>query len=107
MKRAGLISDETPLVPQAVAAAVCAEAQGWLAAPLPAAWVARLTVKAERVARRNPRFRRLLRRPGDAGRDWLWAFMRHWLAALLRRHRPALYARLPGDYARGRALAAW
>jgi hypothetical protein len=58
------------------------------------------------VYEHNASFRRLLRRPGNAGRDWLWAFTRHWLYSLLNCRRPELYARLPQDYALGEDLPA-
>lgn len=97
---------ETPLVPAAVAHGVCEEVSVWLAAELPASWVELLVEKTAIISAHNPRFHRLLRQSGDRGRDWLWAFMRHWLAALLKQQRPACYARLPADYSRGRALPA-
>jgi len=102
-RRSG-IERTTPLVAAAVAHGVWSETCVWLGEELPRSWIARLVVKAETVYANNTHFRALLRRPGDIGRDWLWAFSRHWLAALLKRHRPALYARLPGDYSRGHPL---
>ena len=43
--------------------------------------------------------------PGSPARDiWSIGWPRHWLAALLRRHRPHLYARLPSAYQIGRSL---
>ena len=97
---------DTPLAPVAVARGVCEEVSIWLAAELPASWVELLVEKTAIISAHNPRFHRLLRQSGDRGRDWLWAFMRHWLAALLQRQRPACYARLPADYSRGRPLPA-
>jgi hypothetical protein len=98
------IEHDTPLVPQAVASAVWAEASQWLGEELPQAWRVRLTQRAEAVYASNPRVRRRLQGPGNGGRDWLWAFTRHWLAALISKQRPALYARLPASYSVGQPL---
>jgi hypothetical protein len=49
-------------------------------------------------------FRKLMRGRGNAPRDWLYAFMRHWLAALLDLERPDLYQCLPEDFNLGHGL---
>ena len=98
------IGDDTPIIPRGVAERVCEEACLWLGEPFPRAWVAELAERASVVYQHNAGFRRLLRRRGNAGRDWLWAFMRHWLCALLASRRPDLYRRLPAPYAVGRDL---
>ena len=95
------IDQDTPIVPAAVAAAVWEEARVSLDTELPSAWIGELTRRAETVYARNPRWRRRLRRAGNRGRDCLWAFTRHWLAALICKHRPELYPRLPADYSVG------
>jgi hypothetical protein len=100
------IEQETPLVPRAVATGVWEEAVAWLGEELPREWQARLTERAEALYANNGRVRRRLRGPGNAGRDWLWTFMRHWLAALLWRHRPDLHARLPAAFNVGCPLPA-
>ena len=92
------IQNTTPLVPQAVAEAVWEEAGLWLDEELPRAWIAQLASKTDTICENNPRFRRLLLRQGNAGREWLWAFTRHWLAALVWKHRRALHSRLPDSY---------
>jgi len=96
------VQRETGIVPSAVAGAVCEEAGHILGLPLPVAWVSELAEHAEVVYQHNPRFRRLLRRPGNAGRDWLQAFTRHWLWAILASRRADLLSRLPASYAIGR-----
>jgi hypothetical protein len=98
------IEHDTPLVPQAVATAVWEEAGAWLGEELPREWRTRLRERAEALYARNPRVRRRLRSPGNGGRDWLWTFMRHWLAALLWQQRPDLHARLPGAFNTGHPL---
>ncbi|MBE0540369.1 MAG: hypothetical protein IH623_03200 [Verrucomicrobia bacterium] len=95
------IHNDTPIVPRAVAETVWEEATVYLQTELPRAWVRRLAVRAQMAYHRNAQFRRLLHQNGDAGRDWLWAFMRHWLAARLRAHRHDLYARLPASFSVG------
>jgi hypothetical protein len=100
------IEEDTPIVPRAVAESVWEEACAWLGEELPRRWVWRLAVRANAVYARNARFRRLIRRAGDPGRDWLWAFTRHWLAALIWRQRRDLHARLPDSYNVGGQLPA-
>ena len=97
------IEQDTPLVPRAVAEAVWEEVSVWLGEELPCAWLIRLTDRAAAVYASNARVRRKFRSPGNGGRDWLWAFTRHWLAALIRKHRPELAARLPGSHGVGQA----
>ena len=92
------IEHDTPIVPHAVASAVWEEAGTWLGEELPREWLARLMERAEAVYASNARARRRLRSPGNSGRDWLWTFTRHWLAALLWHHRPDLHARLPDSF---------
>ena len=98
------IEHDTPLVPQAVASAVWEEAGAWLGEELPREWLARLTERAEAVYASNARVRQRLRGPGNGGRDWLWTFTRHWLAALIWHHRPDLHARLPDAFNLGHPL---
>lgn len=98
------IQNDTPIVPRAVAEAVWQEARVHLQAELPRAWVRRLALRANLVYQRNARFRALIRKNGDAGRDWLWAFTRHWLAPMIWKQHSDLHSRLPAEYAIGRAL---
>ena len=98
------IVHDTPLVPGAVACGVWEEATAWLGEELPREWLSRLTERAEAVYTSNARIRRRLRGPGNGGRDWLWAFTRHWLAALIWKHRRPLYSRLPASYSVGQPL---
>ncbi len=72
-----LIEQDTILVPRAVAEGVLAEAVVYLQTELPASWQGQLVTRANVIYQRNARFRALIRRDGEAGRDWLWAFMRH------------------------------
>ena len=103
-RRRARIEDETPIVPRAVAVAVLEDAGLWLDTAMPRSWIDELEERAEVIYQHNARFRQLLRRRSNAGRDWLYAFTRHWLYALLQSRRPELAARLPTAYAMGRDL---
>jgi hypothetical protein len=98
------VEDDTSINPRALAELVCEEASLGLGEQFPRAWVAELAECANVVYQHNAGFRRLLRRRGNAGRDWLIAFMRHWLCSLLASRCPDLYRRLPAAYAVGRDL---
>jgi hypothetical protein len=95
---------DTPLVPWALMEAVCEEAGVWLGHPLPRRWIRELTARANTIYAHNPRFRRKVQGAGNRGRDFLWAFARHWLAGLAYERRPALYAKLPASYCVGHPL---
>ena len=95
------IDETTPIIPRAIAEGVCEEAGVWLQQPLPRRWVRELVAHANTVFARNAQFRRKVCGQGNAGRDWLWMFMRHWLAALLKNRRPQGFARLPAGYPAG------
>lgn len=105
-RRARRIEEETVIIPQAVAESVCEEAQVWLRHPLPRRWVRELVAHANTVYSHNARFRQKIRAKGNTGRDWLWTFMRHWLAAILQQRRPQLFARLPAEFSSGHPLLA-
>ena len=104
-RRCPRIELETPIVPRAVAECVCEEASAWLHEPLPRRWIRELTARANTVYAHNDRFRRHIRGNADRGRDYLWMFMRHWLAALVRAHRPQLYSRFPASFSVGQGPA--
>jgi hypothetical protein len=95
------IERDTPIVPAAVARAVWREASAWLDVELPREWIRRLAVRAEVIYFHNPQFRRKIRGQGNTGRDWLWIFARHWLAAMIQKRSLQLYARLPASYSVG------
>ena len=78
------LRENPALVPDAVATGVLEEASAKRGKQLPREWAAELVQRADLHAQTNPRFRKLLRRPGDESRDWLWSFMRHWLEAKTR-----------------------
>ena len=96
------LEHDTPLVALAVARQVVEEASLYLGQPLPARHAARLAHRARAIYAHSPAWRGRLCGSGDAGRDCLYVFMRHWLAALLHAEHPALYARLPAGFALGK-----
>jgi hypothetical protein len=96
---------ETPLVPLAAAETVIEEASQWLGQPLPRRYAHALAHRARRCYAHGRNFRRRLRESGDHGRDWLYCFLRHWLAARLQADCPHLFVRLPLSFSSGQALA--
>jgi hypothetical protein len=95
---------DTPIIPHIVAEGVCEEVTVWLQSPLPRRWVRELAAYANTVYAHNDRFRRRIHGAGNLGRDYLWMFMRHWLASMLRQRRPQLHARLPASFNIGQPL---
>lgn len=58
--------------------------------------------------RLDGQFRKIMRSKRDGGnyaRDYLYSFMRHWLASYLKRDHPDLHRRLPGSFGVGISLA--
>lgn len=88
------IESDTPIVPRAIAEALLEQTSAELKTPLPRRWAIDLTRRAQTIYNHNPDFRAAVHRPGNAGRDYLWTFMRHWLSAYLQKYRPDLYCRL-------------
>jgi hypothetical protein len=95
---------DTLLMPEAIAESVVQEAEQFLDAELPGGFAARLAAKAFHLYPRHRHFHKMLNRPGNRGRDNLYAYMRHWTAGGLKRERWGLFQRLPWSYAQGRAL---
>jgi hypothetical protein len=63
-----------------------------------------LEAKAELCYAGNKRFHKLMRGRGNAPRDWLYTFMRHWLGSILQLERLDLCRRLPTSFAYGHRL---
>lgn len=100
--RAPQLVRETGLVPLAAARQVLDEASALLGVTLPGRFAVRIAFQAHRIYAHSAPFRRRLRRPGDLARDTLYVYLHHWLAARLYAERPALYRRLPAEFACGR-----
>ena len=96
---------ETLRMPGAIAESVVQEAERFLAAELPANFATRLAAKAEYLYPRHPHFRKMLNRPGNAGRNHLYTYMRHWTAGRLKRERNPLHKKLPWSFGHGPTVA--
>jgi hypothetical protein len=95
---------DTLLMPDAIAESVVSEASRYLNAELPTDFAERLAAKAHRLYPRHAHFHKMLNRPGNRGRDYLYMYMRHWTCSWLKRERYALYKKLPWSYAQGKKL---
>lgn len=96
---------DTPLVAMPAAQTVVEEASLHLGTPLPERLATRIAHQARRTFAHSAQFRILVGAKGDRGRDLLYVFMRHWLAARLLEDLPDLYSRLPSGFANGVALS--
>jgi hypothetical protein len=76
----------------------------FLGVALPARCIARLAAQARTTYAHSASFRQKIKRPGERGRDCLYLFLQHWLAAALYRDCPDFYDRLPHGYATGQPL---
>jgi hypothetical protein len=94
---------DTPLIAIAAARQVVEEAERWFGEALWADEAERLADRARTAYAHSASFRRGFTRRAahDEDREVLYAFLRHWLAARLYEEAPALFARLPADYAWG------
>lgn len=104
--RIGSIEDDTALMPHVIADGVIGEVARFLRRDIPdrEQIAARLDARANHIYRTNERFRKQMRSKSNSGRDHLYAFMRHWLAADLKRHFPGIYEKLPQTFANGEPL---
>ena len=98
------IEAETPLLPELIAESVIGEVERCVGRRLPDAWIRHLAERAARCYNGNDQFRRRLNRPGNECREWLYAFMRHWITGLLENFDAALLPRLPYGFSIGRKL---
>lgn len=104
----GRIEDDTPILPYAVADSVINEVDRCVPLNMSIgeqrALVDKLADHADAVYSRNEGFRKKIRGHGDTGRDHLYAFMRHWLSAELKKSRPAVFDQLPQSFMSGEEL---
>jgi hypothetical protein len=101
--RPGLERDTT-LMPWLIAETVCGEVARFLDVEIPSRYADWIEARAELAYANNRHFRKLMRGRGNAPRDWLYVFMRHWISGLLGEERPDLYECLPDTYALGHPL---
>ncbi len=89
------ISDDTPILPDVVARRVVEDVERFTGC-VPArhtVYIQQLVTRAEALYLHNPSFRQKIRSQaagGNAGRDYLYTFMRHWYAGLLLDHEPII-----------------
>ncbi len=115
------ISDDTPILPEVVADMVVGEVtayfyyfmtedQGTDSDPElfkevnslnSRKLVNELYKQAEVVYASNKSFAKKIKAKGNKGRDALYSFMRHWLAALLKKKHPLIYKKIPRSFDTG------
>lgn len=105
VKLTGKIEDDTGIIPEAVADGVLEEFQLETDFALPAEMARtladELATQAQAIYSHNASFAKKIRSNrdhGNAGRDTLYAFMRHWLASALKKQHPAAFKKLPGNW---------
>ena len=114
-KSGGSIYTDTPIIPVVVAESVVEEVSGYLSrhgheADAGLIYEAKqkladeLADRAEAVYKHDEQFRKKIRGSGNKGRDYLYAFTRHWLASDLKKQYPAIYHKLPRDFDMGTSL---
>ena len=95
---------DTLLTPEWVAESVVQEVERFLKAEVPENFAERLAAKAYHLYPRHKHFKKMLNRPGNAGRNNLYMYMRHWTASWLKRERPTLHKKLPYSFGNGQRL---
>ncbi len=86
-----------------IADSVCCEVSQFLRVKMPEdRYVRWLSAKAEKCFQGNADFRKKMN--GAKCREWLHAFMRHWLSSLLKCERPDLQKMLPPRFSVGESL---
>ena len=104
----GRIEDDTPILPYAVADSVINEVDRCVPLHMSIgeqrALVDKLADHADAIYARNESFRKKIRGRGDTGRDYLYAFMRHWLSSELKKTRPHVFEQLPQSFMNGEEL---
>jgi DNA-binding ferritin-like protein len=109
-KAVGLIEDETPILPHVVADAVIHELALYFyrkfkfELPNTQGLADQLSKQAQQIYAHNEQFRKKLKSKGNAGRDYLYAFMRHWLSGLVKDTQPAMFDKIPADFRVGKPI---
>lgn len=63
-----------------------------------------LTSYAQAVYQRSDDCRKQIQAKGNKGRDWLRAFMRHWLSAQIAWSHPDIFRKIPSEFKLGHKL---
>lgn len=101
-KPVGKIEDETPIMPIVIADSVIRELLAFgIELPNPDEYADELATRADTAYQHNDDFRKKIRSAGNAGRDWLYAFMRHWLSSLVQKKDRAAYAKISPEFRMG------
>jgi len=95
---------DTLLMPDVIAENVVREVELFLGEEFPARYAVWLATKAELCYSARRHYYRTLRRSGNAAREWLCVYMRHWLDSLLGLERPDLHHCLPREFGNGQQL---
>lgn len=95
---------QTGTCPTYMAWRVLDEVRDYLREPVPEHFAQRLARRAEAVFKKHESWPR--KYWGAKGREWLLVSMRHWLAALMAKERPALFHQLPDGFQTGHTLPA-
>ncbi len=96
------IAIKTILIPSLIANNVCSEVARFVKSDQPMAFQEHLVDRAEKCFKANKRFAKRLSKKD--GLDYLYMFMRHWLAAALHKNIPEIYKQIPDSFANGRQL---
>jgi len=100
----GPFEKATGYCPLYIAINVTDEVENYFHVRLPDSFSDQLAEKAEKVFAHSEEARRRFK--GRRGLDWLYAFMRHWLAALFWKQRRDLFNQLPESFKIGHPLPA-
>jgi hypothetical protein len=93
---------QTSYCPLYLAWRILDEARDYFRTPIPEAFADKLARRAEAVFVRHPFMQRRFK--SASGRAAILMFMRHWLAGVLARERPALFRQLPESFKVGHPL---
>jgi hypothetical protein len=96
---------QTSHCPLYIAWLVLDEARDYFRTPIPETFANQLAHRAERVFAGNPFWQRKYK--SVRGRDYLLMTMRHWLAGVLAKERPALFRALPDSFKLGHPLPSY
>ena len=98
----GLFEQKTSYCPLYLAWHILDEARNYFRTPIPEAFADKLAHRADVVFAHQPSWQRRFK--SQHGRTAILMIMRHWLAGVLARERPALFRDLPESFKVGQPL---
>lgn len=111
MTKPRTIEQDTPILPDVVARTIIEDVRNFTGRRFSreGMYLQALVERAAGLYLHSPSFRKKIRAAGNSGRDYLYAFMRHWYAGILMDNESvAVYqlrqAGVWNDFANGRAL---